>query len=319
MEKTIRILLQTTIPTSDDDWSIERFSLLRDYLKSLTNENGSPLCQVVARNRESDAAGNDPILSTLEHSEFDELWLFAVDPGNGVTPAECASINAFRQRGGGSLITRDHEDLGSSICNLDGVGAAHYFHTFNPDPDESQWQIDDTETTSISWPNYHSGRNGDYQRIIPVEPVHELLHTPDSPSRYIQFFPAHPHEGAVGVPTGAKNARVIAMGKSLISGRLFNLAIAFERQHDPAGNILGRAVAESTFHHFADHNWNPDMGAPSYVTEPVGDGFKREPHTLEDIKIYVRNLALWLAPANPNADVWAYKSSQTQPLLNTAR
>lgn len=319
MENPIRILLQTTIPTSEDDWSIERFSLLRDYLSSLTDENGSPLCQVVARNRESDAEGNDPILSTLEHSEFDELWLFAVDPGNGITPTEGASINAFRQRGGGSLITRDHEDLGSSICKLDRVGAAHYFHTHNPDPDESQWQIDDTETTSISWPNYHSGRNGDYQIIIPVEPVHELLHTPESPSRYIQFFPAHPHEGAVGVPTGVHNARVIARGKSLMSGRLFNLAIAFEREQDAAGNILGRAVAESTFHHFADHNWNPDMGAPSYVTEPVGDGFKREPHTLEDIQTYVRNLALWLAPADLNADVRACKSSQTEPLLNTAR
>jgi hypothetical protein len=54
-------------------------------------------------------------LSTLEHSEFDELWLFAVDTGNGITETECASINAFRQRGGGSLITRDHQDLGSSI------------------------------------------------------------------------------------------------------------------------------------------------------------------------------------------------------------
>jgi len=163
MEKPIRILLQTTIPASEDNWSIERFSLLRDHLRSLTDEKGSPLCQVVARNRESNAEGNDPVLSTLEHSDFDELWLFAVDTGNGITPTESVSIHVFRQRGGGSLITRDHEDLGSSICNLDGVGAAHYFHTRNPDPDASQRQIDDTETTSISWPNYHSGRNGDYR------------------------------------------------------------------------------------------------------------------------------------------------------------
>lgn len=316
MERPIRILLQTTIPASEDDWSIERFSLLRDHLRSLRDENGSPLCQVVARNRESDAEGNDPVLSTLEHSEFDELWLFAVDIGNGITQTESASINAFRQRGGGSLITRDHQDLGSSICDLDRVGAAHYFHTRNQDPDESHWQIDDTDTTSISWPNYHSGRNGDYQIITPVAPIHELLHTPAFPSRYIQFFPAHPHEGAVGVPAGVNNARVIAMGKSLISGRLFNLAVAFEREQDAAGNTVGRAVAESTFHHFADYNWNPDMGAPSYVTEPVGGGFKREPHTLEDIKTYVRNLALWLNPSCLDADV---RTTWTEPQLNTVR
>lgn len=61
------------------------------------------------------------------------------------------------------------------------------------------------------------------------------------------------------------------------------------------------------------------MGAPSYVTEPIGDGFKREPHTLEDIKIYVRNLALWLAPACLDANVHAYKPGRTEPQLNTAR
>lgn len=296
MEKPIRILLQTTIPVTEDDWSIERFSLLRDYLASLKDENGNPLCLVVARNRESDTDGNDPVLSTLERSEFDELWLFAVDSGDRITEKECSSITAFRRRGGGSLITRDHQDLGSSICNLGGVGAAHYFHSRNQDPDESQWRVDDTYTTSISWPNYHSGRNGDYQTITSVEPLHELLLNPVSPSGHIQFFPAHPHEGAVGVPTGAKNARVIAKGKSLISGRPFNLAVAFEREQDVEGNTLGRGVAESTFHHFANYNWDPDMGAPSFVTESVGDGFKREPHILEDTKTYVRNLALWLAP-----------------------
>jgi hypothetical protein len=29
MTKPIRLLLQTTIPTTEDDWSIERFSLLQ--------------------------------------------------------------------------------------------------------------------------------------------------------------------------------------------------------------------------------------------------------------------------------------------------
>ncbi|HEY9618941.1 MAG TPA: hypothetical protein V6C78_01150 [Crinalium sp.] len=65
-----------------------------------------------------------------------------------------------------------------------------------------------------------------------------------------------------------------------------------------AGDILRALVCISaaSARPFADYNWNPDMGAPSFVTEPVGDGFKREPHAVEDIKTYVRNLALWLAP-----------------------
>ncbi|HYE61184.1 MAG TPA: hypothetical protein VD997_04240, partial [Phycisphaerales bacterium] len=65
MKKPIRILLQTTIPTTEDDWSIARFSMLREYLASLKDEAGAALCEVVARDRERDAEGNDPVLSRL--------------------------------------------------------------------------------------------------------------------------------------------------------------------------------------------------------------------------------------------------------------
>lgn len=295
MKKPIRILLQTTIPKTEDDWSIERFSLLRDYLASLKDEASRPLCEVTARNRESDAEGNDPVLSTLDRSDFDELWLFAVDVGNGLTKKDCAGISAFHQRGGGILITRDHQDLGCSVRNLGSIGALHYFQTYNPDPDESRHCCDDIHTTSISWPNYHSGRNGDYQKITPLEPIHELLRNPKSPSGYIELLPAHPHEGAVGVYGEDKNAQVIAMGKSLVSGRPFNLAIAVESSEDAYGNTLGRVVAESTFHHFCDYNWDARMGCPSFVSEAPGDNMQTEPRALEDTKAYMRNLALWLA------------------------
>jgi hypothetical protein len=299
MKKPIHILLQTTIPPTVDDWDIRRFARLRAQLASLRDEAGEFLCQVTARNRASDASGNDPILSTLDRSDFDELWLLAVDSGAGLTTKECAAITAFRERGGGLLVTRDHQDLGSSVCTLGGVGAAHFFHTRNPDPDPARSCVDDLETPTISWPNYHSGRNGDYQKITPVEPLHELLRHPAMPSGWIEFFPAHPHEGAVGVPPGEAHARVIATGRSQVTGRSFNVIVAFERAKDAHGRWLGRAVAESSFHHFADYNWDPQSGAPSFVTEPPGDGVAREPHRLEDIKVYVRNLALWLAPATP--------------------
>lgn len=296
MRQPIRILLQTTIPTTEDDWSIERFSLLRDYLRSLEDEEGNPLFVVTARDRETDAAGDDVVLSQLDTSDFDELWLFAVDPGTGMTENDCVGVTRFRQRGGGILATRDHQDLGSSICNIGGVGAAHFFHTQHTDPDESQHARDDQGTTSISWPNYHSGSNGDYQRITAVEPEHELLRDPAAPDRVIEYFLAHPHEGGVGVPPDESHARVIATGTSKVTGRPFNLAVAFERALDKHGNTLGRAVAESSFHHFVDYNWDPELGCPSFVEESPGDEIKREPHKLEDIKAYIRNLALWLAP-----------------------
>jgi hypothetical protein len=171
MSQPIRILLQTTIPTTEDDWSIFRFSLLQEYLTSIKDEVGNQLFKVIARDRTSDSEGNDPILSNLGKSDYDELWLFALDTGDGLTEKDIAGINAFRKRGGGILSTRDHQDMGCSMCGLVDIGDLHYFNTQNPDPDDSRWSRDDPHTTYISWPNYHSGANGDYQTIMVLAPV----------------------------------------------------------------------------------------------------------------------------------------------------
>jgi hypothetical protein len=283
-----RILLQTTIPYAEDDWHIGRFSLLREHLAGMRGEDGLPLFEVIARHRDPLGAP-DSVLSTLDTSAFDALWLFAVDTGDGLTAADCQAIGRFRRRGGGLLVARDHMDLGSSVCSLGGVGAAHFFHTKNPDPDPSRRQVDDTITTDISWPNYHSGANGDFQRIEASLPLHPVLADPDSPGGAIRFLPAHPHEGAVGKPEQDASARVIATGRSKLSGRAFNLAVAFEPLPD-----AGPAIAESTFHHFADYNWDPSRGSPSFVSEAPGDGLAQSPEAQHSIRRYMTNLALWL-------------------------
>jgi len=298
MSNPINILLQTTIPSVEDDWAIERFSLLADHLSSIKDENGAPLYTVTTRNRETDAEGNDPLLSTLEASDFQQLWLFAVDAGSGLSQEDCRGITRFHQQGGGILTTRDHQDLGSSLCTLGGVGRAHYFHSQNPDPDQSRNVRDDQKTSDILWPNYHSGSNGDYQTITPVGPVHELLKKPDNASGVIEFFPAHPHEGSVGAPGDEDRARVIATGVSQSTGRDFNLIVAFEGRDDSHGNRLGRAIAQSSFHHLVDYNWDTSKGCPSFVMEPPGDEIARDPHRLNDIKTYVSNVAKWLSPSN---------------------
>lgn len=295
MSKPAHILLQTTIPFVEDDWNIERFSLLAEHLASLKDANGNPLYKVTTRNRETNADGNDPLLSTLHESDFQELWLFAVDLGDGLTRADCEGITRFHQRGGGILTTRDHQDLGSSLCTLGGVGRAHFFHTMNQDPDDSRHTRDDQDTESISWPNYHSGSNGDYQLITPVSPVHELLRTN---SGVIEYFPAHPHEGSVGIPGDEDRARVIATGTSQTTGRDFNLIVAFESRDDSHGNHLGRAVAQSSFHHLVDYNWDTSKGCPSFLLEPPGNQIEREPEKLNDVKTYAGNVARWLSSAN---------------------
>lgn len=296
MTHPIRVLLQTTIPFEEDNWHIGRFSLVRDELAGQKDQKGAPLFDVTTRDREVDAAGNDPVLSMLDRSEFDELWLFAIDNGEGLSVPDCQGITRFRQRGGGILATRDHQDLGISLCTLGGIGRAHFFHTKHPEPDASRHVPDDKDTTSISWPNYHSGANGDYQTIAVTSP-HEVLRRNASTTDLIEFFPAHPHEGAVGVPEGEEHARVIATGQSKVTGRPFNLIVTFDSSRDEHGNLLGRGIAESSFHHLVDYNWDTLMGCPSFLEEPPSDGYKQNPQALEDIKTYVRNVAAWLSGA----------------------
>jgi hypothetical protein len=284
----IKVLLQTTIPTTGDDWSIARFSLLGQFLRDQQNANGTPMFDVTMRDREG-RGSLDPVLSTLDKSDFHEMWLFAVDVGDGLTTAECTAISRFRSQGGGLLVARDHMDLGSSICNLGGIGEAHHFHSRNLDPDIARRAVDDPYTTTISWPNFHSGANGDYQEISIIAPIHPVLMDPTSPTGALRFLPSHPHEGDVSAPRN-QDARVISTGTSKISGRPFNIAVAFE-----PSTKAGPAIAQSTFHHFADYNWDPAQGCPSFVGEPPGNAMVREPRALIDAHRYVLNVALWLA------------------------
>jgi hypothetical protein len=279
-----KILLQTTIPFAEDDWNVSRFSLLREALEADGHE-------VVARNEEMDANRNDHLIMRLPDSDFDQLWLMAVDTGDGLTQAESDAIIEFRKRGGGVLTARDHQDLGLCLCHLGSLGQFNHFHTYNLEPGRTE--NDDQDNPNISYPNYHSGANGNYQKISAVAPLHPILKSAEADAGAIEYFPAHPHEGAVGVPEGTAFARVVATGKSTVSGRQFNLAVAVEGEPFDGG-VLGRAVAISTFHHLADLNWDTDRGAPSFVTDRPGDEIKRDPARFEIFKDYVRNIARWL-------------------------
>jgi hypothetical protein len=292
MTRPIKVLLQTTIPPMKDDWSIVRFGALSALLRGERDASANPIFAVTTRDRDPVGAP-DGVLSKVDSSDFDELWLFAVDVGDGLTKEDCEAISRFHASGRGLLVTRDHMDLGCSICTLSGVGKAHHFHTHNVDPTAAARGVDDPYSRKISWPNYHSGANGDFQEIAVVEPVHPLMSDPASPTGAIRYLPSHPHEGAVAAPPD-EPARVIATGISKVTGQRFNIAVAFE-----ASAQAGRAVAQSTFHHFADYNWNPRSGSPSFVDEPPGDAILRLPQALEDTHRYVRNVAYWLANRSP--------------------
>jgi len=290
----INVLLQTTIAPDPNDWTIERFSHLRAFLSAARDVHDRLLFNVTARNLISPGRP-DPVLSALPESDFDELWLLAVDVGNGLTSEDSDGINRFHRRGGGLMVTRDHMDLGSSVCMLGcGPAAAHHFHTKNEDPDLSRRCIDDPYTSNILWPNYHSGANGDFQHVRVVGVPHPVLRDPLSQDGLVHYLPSHPHEGSVCAPADDPTARVILESRSAVTGRSFNLAVAFEPSEDS-----GPAVSQSTFHHFCDYNWDIASGAPTFVSEPPGDGMRKFPEALRSTQQYVHNVALWLAGKLP--------------------
>jgi hypothetical protein len=277
-----KILLQTTIAENPDDWDISRFSLLARELRDAGHH-------VIARNR-VDGADDDPVLSHVDSLGVDQVWLMAVDVGDGLSAADAEAIVRFRHNGGGVLTARDHQDLGCCLLQLGSLGAVNQFHHTVDDPAAL---CDDQDNPDIAWPNYHSGANGDYQPVLSGDPVHELLHTAQTRSGRIEWFPAHPHEGAVSAD--GPHASVLAQGRSAHTGRRFNLAVLLDGETAPDGRKLGRALAASTFHHFADYNWDIDLGAPDFVTEPPGTGIKDDPYPLQAFKDYIRNVADWLS------------------------
>jgi hypothetical protein len=285
MAKRIRTLLQCSSSFSSDDWHVGRFSLLTRELERWSD--------VTARNREPDEHDRDPFIVGLDRAQFDQVWLLAVDGGVALGNDETGAINRFQRDGGGVLTARDHANMGLWLRAIERVGPANFFNELPyREPDPTRHSRDDEQTASIDWPNYHSGNNGDVQPITIVEPVHPVMINPTGPTGRISWFPAHPHEGAVCVPSSDPSARSVARGRSLVTKRVFDLAITFDR----TATTSSRAIAQSSFHHFADYNWDTSKGAPSFVIEPVGDAIDRDPRLLDDIRAYVKNCVEWLGP-----------------------
>ena len=115
---------------------------------------------------------------------------------------------------------------------------------------------------------------------------------------------------------GRPGARVIACGRSTVTGRRFNLAVCVDGETTREGRVLGRVVACSTFHHFADMNWDTDACAPSFVTEPTGDEIKRDPSRLAVFKELVHNIARWLAVGTERRDLKASDLRAVEELID---
>jgi hypothetical protein len=125
----------------------------------------------------------------------------------------------------------------------------------------------------------------------------------------IGWFPSHPHEGAVCVPATDPRARSVARGRSLATGREFDLVVAFERTPEEPW----RAIAESSFHHLADYNWDTSNGAPRRVENPRDD--PRLTAFSWTVRESGQSLAIGAFPGDPRAFVPSRPDRSLAPSL----
>ena len=226
--KPIRVLLQTTIQHADDDWHVGRFSLLRDHLQALRAPDGNPLCAVTARDRAR--ADDDPVLSRL---------------GPGALRRDVALRGRRRQRPDAARV-RGHLRVSRARRRHPGrpgssrsrhvpvrircLGPIEHFHRLQPEADEGA-------------ANRRRSKPGDLLAQLSlglerrpaadpaVSPAHPLLFRDGQSAAggLLAHFPAHPHEGAIAPPPDDPNVRVVAEGRSTLSGRAFNLVVAEDR------------------------------------------------------------------------------------------
>jgi hypothetical protein len=143
---------------------------------------------VVARDR-AGRCGPDPILSGLDRSDFDALWLFGVDVGDGLDQRDCAGIARFWRRGGGLLLTRDNLDLSRSLYRLGGVGMAHCGADEVDGASLGCECIDDGAPVTAGVPLRAPSETG-FREIEPIAPVHATLRQSVVEGSVLRYLPA---------------------------------------------------------------------------------------------------------------------------------
>ena len=219
-----RILLQTTIVDIADDWNVGRFSLLAEELRRAGHD-------VTARNR--DTSEVDPTLSRSTRSTTTCSGSWPSTPA-AASPRRRGGDPPVPRRGGGVVTARDHHDLGSCLPSLGSIGRVNHFHTENPEPNARAT----TRTTPAS--------RGPTTTRAPTATTSGCSSTNRctsccarrTASGHIEWFPAHPHEGAVSATTSVRH--VVGRGRSIVTRRYFNLAVCLDGESPTTGGPWAR-------------------------------------------------------------------------------
>jgi hypothetical protein len=266
----------------------------------------------------ADAAFRNKTLDAVNLADYDEVWFFGLERLPSVlSTAEINAMRAFMDKGGGVLVTGDHEDLGAAIASAipragkmrawsagapPVSGPFHHStlrqghdpgYVFNDQSDDVP-QVIRYRRYPLPWTHWWALRSA----------PHPVLCGPDGP---IDVLPDHMHEGLVTIPTSLPASEwpskagfqpqpeAIAWGKIeepglAVSGTEFAVLGAYD------GHLadVGRIVGDSTWHHWFDINLIGDNGA--VIGDTAGFDVPTGAAALKKIEAYFLNVAIWLAP-----------------------
>ncbi|HEY0636852.1 MAG TPA: hypothetical protein VGD67_04335 [Pseudonocardiaceae bacterium] len=256
-------------------------------------------------------------------SRYDQIWLFAVSPGNSLAAGEATALWEFMQGGGGVFATGDHEALGEGLCGrVPRVRSMRRWYFPAPGPngepvaparDVGGGRGENDSTTTAGGSDF----DGRPQTIRPV------LYSSQGPFVFtardyphpvlcgaggrITVLPDHMHEGVVEVPADLEmpiSVDGVAVEEYPRAGadRLPPEVIAYSTvNNNPAGHPfgvigvydghqvdeitggVGRVVVDATWHHFWNMNVEQFASAHDAVRQATLAGTPVDP--------------AWVAPA----------------------
>lgn len=249
-------------------------------------------------------------------SEFDQVWLFGINPGSGLSATELPIVESYMNGGGGLFATGDHGTLGSALCsNIPRVRDMRYWENTSANNDVNEVSMTGRRRNDTNRPRvgdatslHFDNQSDNIPQTIAVRTFgsgspHPLLSISTSvrPSGIIDIMPDHPHEGeckpettftanGIAVPTqviatsfvlGGSTTNGGFGGKALTDPHCFPSIAVWDGR---LANV-GRIVVDSTWHHFVNINLN---GAGSGLTGLTTADFNV-------IRQYFMNISLWIS------------------------
>ncbi len=256
--------------------------------------------------------------TSVNLNDFDQVWLFGINPTFGMIPnpissAETTAIGGYMDAGGGLFATGDHGRLGQDMCGMIPrvKDMRHWSDTPNSADDTNEVSMGGRRRNDTNAPRSGSTtatsfdhQSDDIPQKIGVKKFgagylpHPLLSISTSvrPSGIIDIMPDHPHEGectretsftvnSTTIPTQIIATSFVAGGntsggKDATDPHCFPSISVWDGRPEN----VGRIVVDSTWHHFVNINLDGSGSAQSGLSTP----------DFNVVRQYYMNIATWM-------------------------